>query len=121
MVENRRSTVRPRAHIDCELQGERGETFRASIKDVTSRGARVRTTAQLATGAVVTMAIFSSDSRFRAQVRWQKGNEIGLQFLPPAVDGDAVDENAFSFKLQVAELRRKVEGLVSHPADRKRA
>ena len=121
MADNRRTSDRPRAHIAGELRGEQGASFQASIRDVTSRGARVRTDARLVAGAVVTLEIASSNARFQASVRWQRGDEVGLQFIPPAGGSEAVDEHAFSFQLQLAELQRKVASLGPHGDVKKRA
>ena len=73
----------PRVNVDgAAILRTGGHIIRATVRDISSLGARVRLEAQLSPGTR-TIVEFSELPSIRAYVRWSDGDEVGLAFETP--------------------------------------
>jgi PilZ domain len=77
----RRATPRVSVESVATLQSG-GQTYRATVCDISSHGARVRTRAELSAGDRFMISLQDMPT-IRGYVRWSDGEESGLAFEPP--------------------------------------
>jgi hypothetical protein len=82
------------------------------VLDISERGARIRTSAMMALPKEVALC-FRSGAAFRAELRWARAQEAGLEFTGPAALSarKAADAAGFRQGLQASGFARVIEAL----------
>ncbi len=118
---NRRVAPRQRSFLQGRIYfNGRRSSADCTIRDITESGARLSFATAVALPEVIELHIPQRRECYRAEVRWQRGREIGVQIdnaeggavespgLVPAA-GASVDERLRRLEYEVATLRRRLD------------
>ena len=123
---NRRGAARHRSLLQGRIYfNGRRSSADCTIRDITESGARLAFATAVAVPEVIELHIPHRRECYRAEVRWQRGREIGVQIdnaevgtveSPPLVPaaGVSVEERLRRLEYEVATLRRKLDELKRH-------
>ena len=125
---NRRMAARQRSFLQGRIYfNGRKSSADCTIRDITESGARLAFATPIAVPEVIELHIPQRRECYRAEVRWQRGCEIGVQIdnaevgmvespdLVPAV-GASVDERLRKLEYEIATLRRRLDELQRNDA-----
>lgn len=118
---NRRVAPRQRSLLQGRIYfNGRRSSADCTIRDITESGARLSFATAVAVPEVIELHIPQRRECYRAEVRWQRGREIGVQIdnveggavespgLVPAAAA-SVDERLRRLEYEVATLRRRLD------------
>lgn len=125
---NRREAQRQRSFLQGRIYfNGRRSSADCTIRDITESGARLAFATAVAVPEVIELHIPHRRECYRAEVRWQRGREIGVQIdnaevgtvdspsLVPAAGagagGTAVEERLRKLEYEIATLRRRLDEL----------
>lgn len=116
----RRTAARQRSFMQGRIYfNHRRSSLDCTIRDFTSKGARLECSEAVAIPDVFELYVPNKDEYFRSRLAWRKGNLIGVawtteQAAPEATPaGDAVSERIAKLEREVARLTKRLDALQS--------
>lgn len=117
----RRSVARQRSFMQGRIYfNHRRSSMDCTVRDFTSKGARLECSETVALPDVFELYIPSKDEYFRARLAWRKANLIGISWAPEqapqaaaenARSGDPIADRIAKLEQEVARLHERLDAL----------
>jgi hypothetical protein len=121
MDDNRRIATRQKSFLQGRVYfNNRRSSIDCLVRDISATGARLKFAGQVTMPELIELYIPNKDESFRAQVQWNRGDEIGVAFIRDEADsapaGAVLPEASLAERMQkleteVAALKRLVKEL----------
>ncbi len=122
MQSEHRTSPRVRSFLRGEIIHSNGSSkTECVVRDLSEGGARVEAPATVTVPEFFELHIPLRNAVYRAQIVWQHGQELGLQFAKPEAKGARIpDEKSSDVKLRMLELENEVSKLRVQLAEMRR-
>lgn len=122
MQTEHRTSPRVRSFLRGEIIHSNGSSkTECIVRDLSEGGARVEAPATVTVPEFFELHIPLRNAIYRAQIVWQHGQDLGLQFAKPeAKDFTIPDEKSSDVKFRMLELENEVSRLRTQLADMRR-
>jgi hypothetical protein len=116
LMEERRALPRQKSFLKGTIYfNNRRSTLDCMIRDITAHGARLQTATTATIPEAIELYIPNKDQTLRAQVKWRKGDEMGVMFLgveqaadQPAAPPSGLAQRVERLEAEIAKLHRIV-------------